>query len=200
VRIGLLGGTFDPPHYGHLILATYVREQLKLDRVSFIPAGDPWRKAGRDISPAPIRLAMVRLAVADNAAFEVDDREVEREGPSYTLDTLREVRRDLEPGDELYFIVGEDALADLPHWHEPAAIAAEARIAVVPREGVALPDLPFGADRIDRLQMPYIGISATELRERRRRGLSLRYQTPPQVEAFIHENRLYTGQGAPAHQ
>jgi nicotinate-nucleotide adenylyltransferase len=102
VRIGVLGGTFDPPHIGHLILAEVAREQLKLDRVLFIPAGDPWRKADRSVTPAPHRLAMTRLAIADNEAFELDDCEVRREGPTYTTETLRELSARL-PDDVLVF-------------------------------------------------------------------------------------------------
>jgi nicotinate-nucleotide adenylyltransferase len=190
VRIGVFGGTFDPPHVGHLILAEVCREALDLTSVLFIPAGDPWRKAGRDIAPAHHRLAMTRLAVAGNPAFEVNDCEVTREGPSYTIDTLRLLRQ-REPGAELFLIFGQDALADLPHWREPAALADEATIVVVPREGVVLPELPFPAESIINVPMPYIGISSTDLRRRARAGLSLTYQTPEAVEAYIKEHRLY---------
>ena len=111
MRVGVFGGTFDPPHVGHLILAEACREQLQLDKVLFIPAGDPWRKAGRDIAPAQHRLAMTRLAIESNNAFEVDDCEIVREGPSYSIDTLRLLRGRLTPKDELFLILGEDALA-----------------------------------------------------------------------------------------
>jgi nicotinate-nucleotide adenylyltransferase len=190
VRTGVFGGTFDPPHLGHLILAEVCREALSLAKVLFIPAGDPWRKAGRDIAPAGHRLAMTRLAVAGNPAFEVDDCEVTREGPSYTIDTLR-ILRQRDPGAALFLLFGEDALADLPYWREPAALAVEATIAVVPREGVVLPELPFPAEAIVNVPMPYIGISSTDLRQRARAGLSLKYQTPAAVEAYIQEHRLY---------
>jgi nicotinate-nucleotide adenylyltransferase len=191
VKLGIFGGTFDPPHVGHLILAEHAREQLQLDGVRFLPAGDPWRKSGRDLASAADRLAMTRLAVAGNEAFGVDDREMTREGPTYTVDTLREMRAVLSPADELFFILGGDALADLPYWHDPAGIAALARIAVVPREGASLPRLPFGAERLVRVEMPYIGISSTLVRERARRGLSLRYLVPPAVEGYILERSLY---------
>ena len=193
MRLGVLGGTFDPPHVGHLIVAEFAREQLHLDSVRFIPAGDPWRKAGRDIAAAAHRLAMTRLAVADNESFAVDDREVRRSGPSYTVDTLREIKeQSLPPGGELFFILGEDALADLPYWRDPAAIAALARIAVVPRAGNPPVDLLFVSERVVRVEMPYIGINSTLVRERARLGLSLRYLVAPAVAMYIKEQGLYT--------
>ena len=128
MRLGALGGTFDPPHLGHLLLAEQAREQLQLDKVLFIPAGDPWRKAGREIAPAAQRLAMTRLAIEGNAAFEVDGREIARDGPTYTVETLAELRAELGAGDELVFIVGQDALADLPNWRNPGGIAANSDI------------------------------------------------------------------------
>ena len=192
MRLGILGGTFDPPHVGHLILAELAREQLGLDKVRFIPAGDPWRKSFREVTPAERRLEMTLLAVAGNDAFDVDAREVRREGPSYTVETLRELRLELELTDEIFFLAGEDALADLPWWREPAAIAALAWIVVAPREGVELrTDLPFPAERLLRLEMPYIGISSTDLRRRAQQRLSLRYLTPPAVEAYIYDHGLY---------
>jgi len=191
-RVGVLGGTFDPVHVGHLILAEQAREQLRLDRVLFVPAGDPWRKAQRSVTPARHRLAMVRLAVAGNPAFEVDESEIRREGPTYTVETLRELRERLSPDDELFFIVGEDALADLPAWRDPAGIAALALIAVAPRQGVQAPALPFDASRLVRVEMPFVDISSTDLRERARAGRSLRYLVPDAVEAYIREKGLYT--------
>jgi nicotinate-nucleotide adenylyltransferase len=192
LRLGILGGTFDPPHIGHLIVAQFALEQLQLDRVRFIPAGDPWRKAGRALTLARHRLEMTRLAVAGNDAFEVDDCEVVREGPSYTVETLRHIRASLAEDDGLFFILGEDALADLPFWRDPAGIAESATIAVVPREGIDLPeDLPFPLERLVKVEMPYIGISSTVLRERARQGLSLRYLVPPAVAAYIEKVKLY---------
>jgi nicotinate-nucleotide adenylyltransferase len=191
MKLGVFGGTFDPIHLGHLILAEAAREQLRLDRVRFLPAGDPWRKAMQDVSPAKQRLAMVELAVADNPAFEVDDSEVLRDGPTYTVETLRQLRARLGADDDIVFIVGEDALADMPFWHDPAGIAALVQIAVVPRAGADLPILPFAAERIVRVEMPYIGISSTDLRRRAREGLSLRYLVPAAVDAYIVQNGLY---------
>ena len=192
MRIGVLGGTFDPPHIGHLILAEYAKEQLSLDKILFIPAGDPWRKADRDVTPATHRLAMTLLAVQGNRSFEVDDCEVRREGATYTVETLQFLRTRLQKDDELIFIVGQDALADTPTWREPQGIAAVAQIAVAPRTEVELPaDLPFDRKSLLIVDMPPIDVSSTNLRERARRGLSLRYQVPAAVETYIHDNHLY---------
>jgi nicotinate-nucleotide adenylyltransferase len=192
MRLGVLGGTFDPPHIAHLIFAEQAREQLGLDRVLFIPAGDPWRKAGRDITPAASRLEMVRLAVADNPAFEADDCEVSRAGPTYTVDTLRSLKQRLHAQDEIFFLVGQDALADIPFWQDPSGIAELAMIVVAPRQGVEdPPELPFQTDRLAYVVMPFLDISSTALRERARRGQSLRYFVPPAVEAYIRENKVY---------
>ena len=139
MRVGILGGTFDPPHIAHLILAEVAREQLNLDKVLFIPAGDPWRKSDRTVTSGSHRLAMTKLAIKGNAAFEIDDCEIRREGATYTVDTLRELRARLHPDDVLVFLVGQDALADMPHWRDPAGIAEAAVIAIAPRDGAPLP-------------------------------------------------------------
>ena len=137
---------------------------------------------------------MTRLAVQGNNAFEADDCEIRREGPTYTLDTLRELRArpEMEPDDDLFLLIGEDALADLPHWHDPAGIAAEAIIVVAPRDGVQVPEsLPFDRERLAYIEMPYMEISATELRSRARLGRSLRYLVPDAVRSYIIDNNLY---------
>jgi len=190
MRTGVLGGTFDPVHLAHLVLAEQAREQLRLDRVLFVPAGDPWRKAHREVSPARQRVEMTRLAIADNPAFELDEREVKREGPTYTVDTLHELRR-AYPSDELFLLLGEDALADLPFWRDPEGIAAAAQIVVAPRSGADAPELPFEASRVVRIDMPRLEISSTDLRARAAEGRSLRYLVPAAVEAYIRENGLY---------
>lgn len=199
-KVGVLGGTFDPVHIGHLLLAECAREELGLERVVFMPAGRPWRKASREVSPAQHRVAMLRLAVADNDAFEVSTIEVEREGPTYTVETLAEMRR-RDPGAALYFIVGEDALADLPNWREPQRILELATVAVAARTGEG-PNLrqaeammPGLAGKAVWLRMPIIEISASGIRERVRLGLSIRYRVPAAVEAYIREHALY---GRPA--
>jgi nicotinate-nucleotide adenylyltransferase len=198
VRLGVLGGTFDPPHVGHLILAEEARMRLQIEKMLFVPAGDPWRKAGQEITPAEHRLAMVRLMLASDPYFEVSTLEVERQGPSYTVDTLEALHQQYGPGLELYFILGEDALYDLPNWKEPARIVSLAWLAVAPRppeRGWTSADLeaavPGLSERVVPLPMPTIDISSSALRERARAGLSLRYMVPPDVEEYIRRHGLY---------
>ena len=199
--LGVFGGTFDPIHMGHLAVAEEVREALGLERVVFVPAGAPPHKAGRPISPAAHRLAMAELAVADNPAFSVDRIEVDRSGPSYTVDTheaLAASDRDAGRDPDLTLIVSTEALRDLPTWREPRRIVELARIAVVPRDGY--PDasralvadaLPGLDDRFVLLDGPRLWISASELRDRAARGRSLRYLVPDAVAAYIGDHDLY---------
>jgi nicotinate-nucleotide adenylyltransferase len=201
LRLGVLGGTFDPVHVGHLVLAEEAREQLGLERVLFVPAGQPWRKAGRRISKAEDRLAMLRLAAEDNPAFEVSDLEVSRLGPSYTGETLASIRAEHE-GAEIFFIMGEDALADLPNWRDPDRIVELAVLAVARRPSDSPEDrdlelMAIAPGREVWLSMPRIDISASEIRERVQKGLSVRYRVPDAVEAYIREHKLYRDQGDP---
>jgi nicotinate-nucleotide adenylyltransferase len=194
MRIGILGGTFDPPHIAHLILAEQAREQVALDEVWFIPAGDPWRKASRDVTPAAHRLAMTRLAIEGVQGFVVDDCEIRRDGPTYTVDTLQELRDRIDENDELFLLLGEDALADVPNWHEPERLADHAYIVVAPREGAHGPEtLPFDPMRVVRIEMPFVDVSSTDLRQRARLGRSLRFFVPGAVLSYIEEHGLYQG-------
>ncbi len=194
MRVGILGGTFDPVHVGHLLLAESARDTLALDEVLFIPAGEPWRKSHRAISPAEHRLAMLRLAVASNRAFGISDIELRRRGPTYTADTLEALAGE-RLDDEFWFIVGADALGDVPNWHEPERIVAHATLAVAPRDGhdadVAALDVPALAGRIQRFTSPRIEISSTEIRARVAEGRSVRFLVPDVVERYIAEHRLY---------
>jgi nicotinate-nucleotide adenylyltransferase len=190
MKIGVLGGTFDPIHNAHLLLAEQAREQLGLKQVLFIPAGDPWRKAFRRVLPAEHRVAMTRLAVATDPGFVVDECEVKREGASYTAETLVDLQKRYK-NDELFLLLGEDALADLPFWRDPEVIAEQATIVVAPRGGVVLPELPFDADRVVRITMPYMEISSTDIRERAKSGRSLRYLVPDAVAAYVKDHKLY---------
>jgi nicotinate-nucleotide adenylyltransferase len=202
MRAGVLGGTFDPIHIGHLVLAEQAREQLGLEEVLFVPAGDPWRKAGKRVTPAADRLAMVELAIEGNPAFRLSRIEVDRPGPSYSVETLAALRGE-RPEAELYFIVGEDALFDLPNWKDPAGIVSLAYIAVAARGpasrlgGLSASDLEGVVrglgHRFVRIHMPAIGVSATDLRERARRGASIRYLVPDAVARYIAERNLYRG-------
>ena len=190
MRTGFLGGTFDPVHLGHLVLGESAREQLSLDRVLFVPTGHSWRKPDRVITPAEHRVTMLRLAIEDNAAFDVSLLEVERPGPSYTVVTLEQMKAE-RPEEEIFFILGRDALADLPHWHRPERILALATLAVADRPGAAEPGAPLPEARLQAVDMPAIGITGTDLRERVRDGRSVRYQVPASVEAYIRRHRLY---------
>jgi nicotinate-nucleotide adenylyltransferase len=200
LKLGVLGGTFDPPHIGHLILAEEARLALGLGQVLFVPAGAPWRKAGQELSPREDRLAMVRLAVGANPHFAVSNLEIEREGPSYTAETLAALREQLAADSEIFLILGQDSLADLPNWWQPQRIISLARLAVAartawePAQADALErELPGISQRLVWLDMPRIDISSTAVRERVRRGLSIRYWVTPAVEEYIREHGLYVG-------
>jgi nicotinate-nucleotide adenylyltransferase len=196
VRAGILGGTFDPVHTGHLVLAEQARSQLPLDVVLFLPAGRPWRKSERVITDASHRLAMLRLAVAGNDAFAIVESELRGEGPTYTADTLERLAAD-RPDDELWFIAGADALADMPNWHDPVRILRYARLAAAARnatEGaMPLPPVEGIEDRTDRFGMPRLDISSTDIRARVAGGRSIRYLVPDAVAAYITKRALYTG-------
>lgn len=184
----VLGGTFDPPHLGHLVVAQCASHQFGAN-VVFMPAGDPWRKTAaevspRDVAPASHRLQMVRLAIDGNPAFLVDEREVYRHGPTYTIDTLRELHA--EGHRDIILVLGMDSLIDLPNWREPDAIRAAATIAVAPRLDVR----PTDGDVV-AIDMPPLAISATDIRERVATDRPVRYLVPPAVESYIRANRLY---------
>lgn len=194
MRVGVLGGTFDPVHVGHLLLAEQARSQLRLDVVLFVPAGEPWRKAHRAITHASHRLAMLGLAVDDNDGLGISDVELTREGPSYTADTLAALAGE-RLDDEFYFIVGSDALADLPNWHEPERIVRHAMLAVAPREDQLVDATTLGIPgiegRVVQFVMPRIDISSTEIRARVAAGESIRYMVPDAVRAYIDDHGLY---------
>jgi nicotinate-nucleotide adenylyltransferase len=193
-----LGGTFDPPHLGHLILAEEARWGLGLDRVLLMPAAQPWRKADRAVTDAAHRLAMVRAAAAEDPYFAVSTIEIERGGPTYTVETLAALRTELSPADELVFILGEDALLDLPHWRDPAGILRLALLGVASRGGALSADLaalegvlPGITERVSAVTMPRIEISSTEIRRRVAAGGSVRFYLPPAVAGYIAAHGLY---------
>lgn len=195
-RVGLLGGTFDPVHLAHLRLGEEAAEQLGLDQVLFVLAPRPWRKAGREISPTAQRLAMLELAVRDNPRFAVSTVELDREGPTYTADTLAALHARLDPV-ALTFILGADALADLPNWDRPDEIVRLARLAVAARSGQRLPNRAELEARVPglsaavRVQMPRLAISSTEIRRKAALGRSIRYLVPDAVALYIEQQRLY---------
>ncbi|MCU0723053.1 MAG: nicotinate-nucleotide adenylyltransferase [Planctomycetes bacterium] len=203
-RIGLFGGTFDPIHVGHLVVAEAAREWARLDRIWFLPSASPPHKADPAKAPkAPFRhrLRMTRIAAAGNPAFRVSDREGARPGPSYTVDLLREFRRELGPRAELHFLIGADWVANLASWKDAAELFRLCRFLVVPRPGFPRPDLArlrraLGREAASRLEeawipAPEIGISSTEIRERIAAGRSVRYLLPAGVESYIRRNGLY---------
>ncbi len=198
MRRGVLGGTFDPVHLGHLVLAERAREQLELDKVLWLPAGDPWRKADRQVTGARHRVEMVRRAIDGRGEFELCTLEVEREGPTYTVDSIAALR-DQHREDELCFLLGQDALEDVPNWRDPERLIALAMLAVAARgedrRSPAALDRPVPglSGRVTWIEMPHLEISATELRRRAAAGQSLRYVTPDAVAGYIRERRLYGG-------
>ncbi len=198
MKVGVLGGTFDPVHIGHLIIAEAVRVQLRLEKVLFVPAGQPWLKLQHPITPASYRVEMLRLAILPNIHFELSDVEVERSGPSYTIDTMVELRNRLGAQADLFFILGCDALAQFAEWKEPSKLIQLCRLAVVPRANLAfaaLEDLerhiPEITDRVSYVATPIIDISSSQIRERVARGLSIRYLVPDKVEEYIAQRQLY---------
>jgi len=191
VKIGLMGGSFDPIHLGHLRAAENAREALSLHEVLFVPAASPPHKLAGSLSPARDRLAMVALATAGNPSFVPSDVELRRGGPSYTADTLAELKRE-RPEDELFLIVGSDTLGEMASWHEPARIFALATIAVASRPGMngALAAPPSA--RVVRVEGPGLFLSASEVRRLLREGRSVRYLVPDAVSDYIASRRLYS--------
>lgn len=187
MRIGLLGGTFDPPHLGHLVAAETARDTLGLDEVRWLVAGQPWMKGAQTATDH--RVAMTRAAVADHAAMTVDDREARRDGPTYTADTLAELTREA-PEVAWTFLLGADAAASMPAWHRIDEAIRLADWAVVARPGTDWPTHGL-ADRVQRVPMPLIGVSSTDLRARVAGGRSIRYLVPDGVLDHIHRHRLY---------
>ena len=198
MRVGILGGTFDPVHLGHLIVAEEARVRLRLDQVMFTPAGQPWLKEGQPVTPGSHRLRMVELAVASNPFFKVLVSEIDRSGPTYTVDTLEELQRSLGPDARFYFIVGMDALEQFHRWKEPERLLDLCSLVVASRpghQGVDVNNLvgryPQAGERLVLLTVPRIEISSTEIRRRVGEGISIKYLVPEAVEEYILEHGLY---------
>ncbi len=197
MRLGIYGGTFDPVHYGHLLAAEQFREQCRLERVCFMPAALPPHKRGATISPAKARIEMLELAAAGYPRFDISRRELERDGPSYTVDTLAALQQE-DPSRELFFLIGADSLAELPTWREPLQILQLATVAVVNRArsvpALATVAATLGAaarERIVVVEMPAVDLSSTDIRRRVRDGRSIRYMVPRAVEEYVRQHRLY---------
>lgn len=198
-RIGVLGGTFDPPHIGHLIVASEALWQLSLDVVRLVPARTPPHKPEGGHSAPDRRAAWLEAAVAGTPGLEVSRVELDRDGPSYTADTL-EAMAAAEPGAALWFILGADQLAGLPGWHEPDRILAAARLAVVPREGHDVRALAeeVAPGRADLLDVPAIGVSSSMVRARLAAGLPVRFLVPPEVEKSLRREGLVASPQSPS--
>jgi nicotinate-nucleotide adenylyltransferase len=201
MRKGILGGTFDPIHNAHLAIAEAVRRRLSLDEVIFVPAGCPRLKSASPVATPEQRVHMVRLAIGDSPYYRLSTVEIGRPGPSCSVDTVAEFRGQLDKDGELYFIMGQDNLAELPRWREPERLVQMCRLVAVPRPGQRLPYLkaleasvPGLGKSLIRLDAPQVDISASLVRERVSRGLTIRHLVPEAVADYIMEQGLYTSQ------
>jgi nicotinate-nucleotide adenylyltransferase len=202
MRLGVLGGTFDPIHIGHLILAEGARDALQLERVVLIPAGQPPHKHSIRVTAPHHRLQMVRLAIAGNGHLAISHVDLDRAGPSYTVDTIRLLQEAWGPDARIHFLIGGDSLSELPTWYQPERLIEICQVVAVPRPGYD-PDLdaldreiPGAADRVRVLHTPLVDLSATEIRDRVRNHRSIRYLVPELVEQYIYRHRLYREQAA----
>ena len=207
MRLGIFGGTFDPVHYGHLLLAECCREQAQLDEVWFVPAAIAPHKSDRPPTPPAARVEMLELAIGGNEQFSLCLIEVEHKGVNFTVDTLKEIKA-AQPESELFFLMGADSLVDLPTWRDPEGICELATPLVVARPGSAAPDFDclkeivsperLAVMRDSVVEMPLMGISSTEIRTRAARGQSIRYRTPAAVATYIENAELYRDSLSPA--
>lgn len=187
MRIGLMGGTFDPIHLAHLVAASEVHGSLNLDQVIFIPAGMPWQKSDQQISPAKHRLEMVKLAIAGDSRFSSNDLEITRTGPTYTIDTVIELKNQ-NPSAEYFWITGTDVLEKMPTWHKFDQLKDLIKIVAVNRNGVSQIDTGFSYTFV---QIPQMQISATEIRNRVKSAKSIKYLVPDAVAEYISKTGLY---------
>lgn len=197
MKYGLLGGTFDPPHNGHLQIAAYAQVALGLAEIVFMPAPQPPHKLDDPVSPLDLRVAMLELALEPCPDFVISLLEAERTGPSYSVDTLRELRATMGDDDEIFFIMGMDSLQNLPTWYRPEEIVKLCKLAVLKRQGYGV-DLdalearvPGVTASVVMIDAPEIDVSASEIRDRVRRGKSIQDLVPPTVAAYIHAHHLY---------
>ncbi len=198
MKTGVLGGTFDPVHLGHLKAAEAATAAAGLDETVFLPTGQPWLKAGSAVTPAEHRVAMLRLALTDRLGFRLSTMEIERSGPTYSVDTLAELRRQMGAAADLYFIMGWDSLEQLPRWREPSRLITQCRIIAVRRVDFPEPDLdalekmvPGLKGRVTVLQEPRIDVNATMIRRLLAEGRSISGLVPEAVERYITAHGLY---------
>jgi nicotinate-nucleotide adenylyltransferase len=190
-RIGVMGGTFDPIHHGHLVAASEVGHFFSLDEVIFVPTGQPWQKNGRKVSPPEDRYLMTVIATASNPRFSVSRVDIDRPGETYTIDTLRDLRAQRGPGAEFYFITGADALAKMISWRDTDELFSMAQFVGCTRPGhqLTITDLP--SDRISLVEIPALAISSTECRARVRAGQPIWYLVPDGIVQYISKRQLY---------
>ena len=196
-RIGVIGGTFDPIHYGHLAAAEEARVRVNLEKVLFAVAGLPPHKLDEEVTPVEHRLAMVQLGIFSNPDFELSRVDVDRSGPSYTVDTISILQEQWGQGTEMFFILGLDSLVEVPTWHEPERLIQLCHLVAVARPGFEVDmrqledSVPGISSRVEIIGMPEVDISSSDLQRRVREGLPIRYQVPEEVERYIREHRLY---------
>lgn len=195
-RLGVMGGTFDPIHYAHLVMAEEARNQFALDVVLFIPAGQPPHKQNDRVSDSEHRYAMVLLSTGPNPCFDISRFEIERKGPSYSVDTIRHLKNTYGPDTEIYFILGADEALDLPNWHDAESLSRMVWFVTVPRPGFNIAELRTRLpasfySRIEFLPLTPMDISSTEIRARVKAGKSIKYLVTTEVEAYIYKHGLY---------
>jgi len=195
-RIGVMGGTFDPVHHGHLVAASEVAATYELDEVVFVPTGRPWQKSDRVVTPAEHRYLMTVVATASNPRFMVSRVDIDRDGPTYTIDTLRDLTAQ-RPDAELYFITGADALAQILSWKDVDELFALAHFVGVTRPGHELDDAGLPAERVSLMEVPAMAISSTDCRVRVGKGQPVWYLVPDGVVQYIAKHGLYRGEGTP---
>jgi len=199
-RLGILGGTFDPPHYGHLVLAENARVQLALDQVLFVLAGQPPHKPDRPITSVHHRLAMLQAAIEDNPGFVISRVDIERPGPHYTVETLALLHTD-HPKADFFFLLGSDSLSEFAHWRDANGILGQTHLAVMQRPGynpdlsVLTAQVPSLKERLVWVDAPHLDLASTDLRRRVSQRLPMRYLVPPRVEEYVRGHGLYLGEG-----
>ena len=193
MKIGLYGGTFDPVHIGHLLLAEWIREELDLREIIFIPAAIPPHKKENKITSAALRMQMLEQAIQGNSSFKISDFELNNEGVSYSLNTILHFRQTVKISrDNLFFIIGADNLVTFSSWHKPEEVKRNCRVVVYRRSGIKLSDVPESLlNEMTILDNPLFDISSSEIREQVRHGKSIKYMVPSEIEALIFENHLY---------
>jgi nicotinate-nucleotide adenylyltransferase len=197
-RLGVMGGTFDPIHHGHLVTAEMALWQFELDEVVFVPTGQPWMKADRRVSAAEHRYLMTVIATSSNPRFSVSRIEIERDGPTYAVETLQQLRREAEEPIELFFITGADAMLEILHWKDPDEVLSEAHFIAATRPGYDLARFQKEGlgqhPRVSVMDIPALAISSTDIRRRVSLGEPIRYLVPDGVKTYIEKARLYAGE------